>query len=226
VNVEIWSDIACPWCYVGKRRLEAALERFAHRDGVEVTWRSFELDPQAPHERPERGPEHLAKKYGMTVERAREMNDQLTQVAAADGLEYHLDRLRLGNTFDGHRLTHLAARHGLQDAMEERLMRAYLTEGRLISDHDTLVELAAEVGLPEAEVREVLAGERFAEEVREDERTAAELGIGAVPFFVVDRRLAAQGAQPVEVLVQLLERAAEDAVSAPGGGSSPRSPGR
>jgi predicted DsbA family dithiol-disulfide isomerase len=206
VHVEIWSDIACPWCYVGKRRLEAALEQFDQRDQVTVTWRSFELDPGAPYERPEGGAAHLAEKYGMTVERAREMEDQMASAAAADGLDFHFERLRPGNTFDGHRIVHLAERHGLQDAMKERLMRAYLTDGELIADHEVLQRLAVEVGLPEDDVREVLATERYAEEVRDDERTAASLGISAVPFFVVDRRIAAQGAQPPEVLVELLRR--------------------
>ena len=207
MNVEIWSDIACPWCYVGKRRFEAALERFEHRDRVQVTWRSFELDPGAPHERPESGAEHLAAKYGRTIEEARAMEERMTATAAGDGLEFRFDKLRLGNTFDGHRIVHLAAAHGLQDAMEERLMRAYLTEGELIADHEVLQRLAVEVGLPEDEVREVLATERFAEEVRDDERTAASLGIRGVPFFVVDRKIAASGAQPPELLVQMLEQA-------------------
>jgi predicted DsbA family dithiol-disulfide isomerase len=207
VHVEIWSDIACPWCYVGKRRFEAALARFPHRDDVRVTWRSFELDPAAPAERPEDAPTHLAQKYGTSVEQARAMNDNLTKIAAGDGLEYHLDTLRLGSTFDAHRLTHLAKAHGLQDAMEERLMRAYLTEGGLMSDRDTLERLAVEAGLPRDEAREALLTDRFAEDVRDDERTAAALGIHAVPFFVVDRRIAASGAQPPEVLLQLLEQA-------------------
>ena len=207
MNVEIWSDIACPWCYVGKRRFEAALERFEHRERVTVTWRSFELDPSAPRERPENGAEHLASKYGTSVEQARAMERQMTETAAGEGLEFNFDRLRLGNTIDAHRIVHLAAAHGLQDAMEERLMRAYLTEGRLIADHEVLQALAAEVGLPEGEVREVLLTERYAEEVRADERTAASLGVRGVPFFVVDRKIAASGAQPPEVLVQLLEQA-------------------
>ena len=215
MHVEIWSDIACPWCYVGKRRFEAALASFEHRDEVTVTWRSFELDPDAPRERPEDSAAHLAQKYGRTREEALAMNETMTRTAAGEGLEFHFEALRLGNTFDGHRLTHLAAAHGLQDAMEERLMRAYLTEGELIADHAVLERLAAEVGLPAGEVREVLATERYAEEVRDDERTAASLGISGVPFFVVDRRIAASGAQPSEVLAELLRqaRAAEPAIS-------------
>ncbi len=207
MHVEIWSDIACPWCYVGKRRFEAALAAFEGAEEVRVTWRSFELDPTAPAERPEDGATHLAGKYGTSVEQARAMERRMTETAAGDGLEFRFDRLRLGNTFDAHRIVHLAAAHGLQDAMEERLMRAYLTEGELISDHATLRRLAEEVGLPAADVVETLATERWAEEVRDDERTAAALGITAVPFFVVDRAIGASGAQPPETLLELLRRA-------------------
>jgi predicted DsbA family dithiol-disulfide isomerase len=202
--VEIWSDIACPWCYVGKRRFEAALARFERRDDVEVVWRSFELDPAAPRERPVDGATHLAEKYGTTRERALEMHRHMTEVAAGEGLEFRFDRARGGNTFDAHRLLHLAAEHGLQDAMKERLMRAYLSEGEPIGDPPALERLAVEAGLPPEAVAEVLATDRFAAEVRGDERTAADLGIHAVPFFVVDRALGASGAQPPEVLGELL----------------------
>jgi predicted DsbA family dithiol-disulfide isomerase len=206
VNLEIWSDIACPWCYVGKRRLEAALAAFEHRDDVTVTWRSFELDPAAPREREVDGATHLAEKYGTSVDQARAMQQRMTDTAAGDGLEFRFDLARGGNTFDAHRLVHLAAAHGRQDAMKERLMRAYLTEGEPIGDPATLERLAIGAGLPAEEVREVLAGDRYAAEVRDDERTAQALGIHAVPFFVVDRAMGAAGAQPPEVLGELLRR--------------------
>ena len=206
MRVEIWSDIACPWCYVGKRRFEAALAAFEHRDEVTVTWRSFELDPAAPRERGGDRAAHLAEKYGVSVERAIEMQDHMTRVAAGDGLEFRFDIARSGSTFDAHRLLHLAAEHGLQDAMKERLMRAYLTEGALVGDREVLERLGVEAGLPREAVLEVLAGDRYAAEVRADERAAAELGIHAVPFFVVDRALGAAGAQPPEVLGEMLRR--------------------
>jgi predicted DsbA family dithiol-disulfide isomerase len=206
VDVEIWSDIACPWCYVGKRRFEAALAGFEHRDDVNVTWRSFELDPSAPTEREGDRAARLAEKYGMTLEQARAAEAQLTEVAAAEGLDFRFDIARSGLTFDGHRIIHLAAEHGLQDAMKERLLRAYFTEGELVGDHDTLVRLAAEVGVPEQAAHATLAGERFAEAVREDERTAGQLGISAVPTFVVDRALGASGAHPPEQLLDLLRQ--------------------
>jgi predicted DsbA family dithiol-disulfide isomerase len=210
VQVEIWSDIACPWCYIGKRRFEAALEAFEHSDDVTVTWRSFELDQQAPAERPGERAVHLAAKYGSSVEEARRMEQQMTDVAAGEGLDFRFDIARDGNTFDAHRLLHLAEPHGMQDALKERLMRAYLTEGEVMSDAATLERLALEVGLPDAEVRELLAGDRFADEVRDDERTARSLGINGVPFFVIDRKFGASGAQPADQLVGLLDRAWEE----------------
>jgi predicted DsbA family dithiol-disulfide isomerase len=207
VQVEIWSDIVCPWCYVGKRRFEAALAAFEHRDEVTVTWRSFELDPQAPVTRAVDSATHLAQKYGMTREQAQTSQSKLADVAAADGIDMRFDLARGGNTFDAHRLVHLAEAHGLQDAMTERLMRAYFTEGEPIGDADALARLALDVGLPEDEVRDVLATDRYAAEVRDDERTAASLGIHAVPFIAVDRRIGAAGARPPEALGELLRQA-------------------
>ncbi len=209
MHVEIWSDIACPWCAVGKRRFEAALAGFEHRDEVRVTWRSFELDPGAPAERGGARAEHLARKYGSSVEQAIRMQDQMTEVAAGEGLAFRFDLARDGNTFDAHRLLHLAAAHGVQDALAERLLTAHFGEGALMSDHAQLTALATAAGLPADEVRDVLAGDRYAAEVRDDERTAAELGVTAVPFFVVDRAFGAAGAQPPEVLGELLRRAWE-----------------
>jgi predicted DsbA family dithiol-disulfide isomerase len=207
VQVEIWSDIVCPWCYVGKRRFEAALAAFEHRDEVTVTWRSFELDPQAPVARSVDSATHLAQKYGMTREQAQTSQRKLADVAAADGIDMRFDLARGGNTFDAHRLVHLAEAHGLQDAMTERLMRAYFTEGEPIGDADALARLALDVGLPEDEVRDVLATDRYAAEVRDDERTAASLGIHAVPFIAVDRRIGAAGARPPDALGELLRQA-------------------
>jgi predicted DsbA family dithiol-disulfide isomerase len=206
MDVEIWSDIACPWCYIGKRRFEAALERFEHRDQVQVTWRSFELDPDAPPERQGDLAARLAEKYGMSVEQARASQQNLTDMAAGEGLSYHFDKARSGNTFDAHRIIALAAEHGLQDAMKERLLSAYFTEGELVSDPEALGRLASEVGVPAAAVRETLASDRFADEVRNDELTAQRLGISAVPTFVVYRALGASGAQPPDQLLALLEQ--------------------
>jgi predicted DsbA family dithiol-disulfide isomerase len=207
MNLEVWSDIACPWCYIGKRHIEAALAAYEHADEVTLTWRSFELDPGAPADRGVSAVEHLADKYGRAPEDAQQMLDQMTARAAEDGLAFRFDTARGGNTFDAHRLVHLAAAHDRQDAMKERLMRAYLSEGELISDHATLRRLAADVGLPAAETAETLAAGRFTDDVRADEITAAQLGIRAVPFFVVDRAVGAAGAQPPEALAELLRQA-------------------
>ncbi len=206
MELEIWSDIACPWCYIGKRRLESALGHFEHADEVTIVWRSFELDPSAPPEREGELAGHLARKYGIPVEQAREAQRGLTATAAAEGLELRFDLARSGNSFDGHRLVHLAAEHGHQGAMKERLLRAYFSEGRLISDPATLLDTGAEVGLPEAEIRTMLAGDRFAEAVRADEQAAVTLGISGVPTFIVDRTVGVTGAQPPELLLEMLRQ--------------------
>ncbi|HXT34553.1 MAG TPA: DsbA family oxidoreductase [Chloroflexota bacterium] len=206
MNVEIWSDIVCPWCYIGKRRFEAALARFAHRDAARVTWRSFELDPTASPRPAGTLDELLARKYGQTVEQAAAGHARLTALAAEDGLEYHFDRAQHGNTFDAHRLTHLAAALGLQDAMEERLMRAYFTEGLPIGDPDTLIQLAVEVGIDAEEARTALAGDAYAAEVRADEERAGAFGIRGVPFMVVDEAYGVSGAQPASVFLDALEK--------------------
>jgi predicted DsbA family dithiol-disulfide isomerase len=205
MDVEIWSDIACPWCYIGKRRFERALAGFEHADDVNVRWRSFELDPDAPHEREGDRASRIARKYGLGLDQVREMERELLSQASGEGLDFRLDVQRSGTTFDGHRLVHLANEHGLGDQMKERLLHAYFNEGELISDHDSLLALGVEVGLPEEEVRELLAGDRFADEVRDDERTALELGITAVPTFVVDRARGISGAQSPELLLKLLQ---------------------
>jgi predicted DsbA family dithiol-disulfide isomerase len=202
LTVEIWSDVVCPWCYVGKRRFEKALAAFDHRDEVEVIWRSFELDPNAPPEREHSGAEHLAAKYGMSVEQAERSNAQMTELAASEGLEYHLDRTRGGNSFDAHRLIHLAKDHGQQDRMMERLMRAYFTEGEPIGDAETLVRIALEMGVDPRG----LANGAYGDAVREDEELARRIGIQGVPFFVLGRRYGVSGAQPAELLLQALEK--------------------
>jgi predicted DsbA family dithiol-disulfide isomerase len=207
LKVEIWSDVVCPWCYIGKRRFEAALEGFEHRDEVEVVWKSFELDPSAPTQRSEDLADRLATKYGVTREQAQAMNARVVEQAAGVGLEYHLDVARHGNTFDAHRLIHLAAEKGLQAEATERFSAAYFTEGRPIGDRDTLVELAAEVGIDRDRAEEVLHGDEFAANVRQDQREAAQLGISAVPCFVIDRRYGISGAQPSELLLQALNQA-------------------
>jgi predicted DsbA family dithiol-disulfide isomerase len=172
MRVDIWSDVVCPWCYVGKRRFEAALADFPHRDEVEVHWRSFELDPTAPPVRDIDRIDHLASKYGIPREQAQAMERQINEAGQAAGIDFQLHRSRGGNSFDAHRLLHLAADHGLGDETKERLLRGYFSEGEPIGDPATLARLAVEAGLPAAEVAEVLAGDRYADAVRADERQA------------------------------------------------------
>jgi predicted DsbA family dithiol-disulfide isomerase len=208
MHIEIWSDLVCPYCYIGKRNFETALARFEHRDDVEVSWRSFQLAPDLPRDVEGDVHDYLAAKYGGGRERAKEMNARVTETAAAAGLTYNLDSAVLGNTFDAHRVTHLAARHGLQDEAEERLFRAYFTESEHLADPETLVRLASEIGLDPDEVRTTLAGDEFADAVRADIQAAHEMGISGVPTFVVDRRYAITGAQPPELILRALEQIA------------------
>jgi predicted DsbA family dithiol-disulfide isomerase len=206
VRVEIWSDVVCPWCYIGKRRFERALAGFEHADEVAVTWRSFELDPAASGEPADQVTE-LAKKYGITAEHAQEMNARMTAAAAGEELEFHLSRARLGNSFDAHRLIHMAAEQGLAERAEERLFAAYFIEGLAISDRDVLARLAGEIGLDPEGARRALDDGSYVDDVREDERLAASFGITAVPFFVLDRRYGVAGAQPPDLLVEALRQA-------------------
>ena len=207
--IDVWSDIACPWCYIGKRRLEAALTRFPHREAVTVTWRAFELDPSAPRER-DRGvsyAERLAKKYGFSVKDAEARLQSMTEVASADGLTFRFDLVRSGNTFDAHRVLHLAAERGVQDAVKERFLHGYMTEGEPIGDPETLVRLAAQGGLDADEVRATLATDARAAAVRADEDEARSVGIQGVPFFVLGGRYAISGAQPADLLLDALTQA-------------------
>jgi predicted DsbA family dithiol-disulfide isomerase len=208
VKVEIWSDVVCPWCYIGKRRFEAALEGFQHRDDVEVVWRSFELDPSAEQTgRPGGSTERLAAKYGITIDAVLQMQQRVTDAAAGEGLDFHLDDAVPANTVDAHRVIHLAAREGKQGEMKERLLRAHFVDGEAVGEPDTLVRLAGEVGLDADAVRAVLATDELTDAVRADEAEARALGITGVPFFVVDRRYGVSGAQPSEQLLEVLSTA-------------------
>jgi predicted DsbA family dithiol-disulfide isomerase len=207
MKVEIWSDVVCPWCYIGKRRFESALAQFAHRDQVEVIWRSFQLDPRAPRHGEQKTTEMLAQKYGVSVEQALKMQARVSAVAAQEGLEYHLDQTRHENTFDAHRLLHLAAERGLQAEAEERFFRAHFTEGKALGDNETLVQLAAEIGMAEDDARAVLDSDAYTEAVRADIRRARLFGIQGVPFFAIDEQYGVSGAQPAEVLKAVLEQA-------------------
>jgi predicted DsbA family dithiol-disulfide isomerase len=210
MKVEIWSDVVCPWCYIGKRRFETALAQFEHGDQVEVIWRSYQLDPHAPHHSEQKTLEMLAQKYGVSVEQAAKMQARVSAIAEQEGLEYHLDQTRHENTFDAHRLLHLAAERGFQSEAEERFFRAHFTEGKALGDAETLIPLAVEVGIGEDEARATLDSDAYADAVRADIRRARMFGIQGVPFFAVDEQYGVSGAQPSEVLKEVLEQAWDD----------------
>ncbi|MBD2844208.1 DsbA family oxidoreductase [Paenibacillus sp. IB182496] len=207
MKVEVWSDFACPFCYIGKRRLEQALADSPHRDQIEVEYRSFELDPGAARDAGMNVHQMLAAKYGMPLEQAQTMNRQLSGQAAAEGLDFQFDRTILTNTFDAHRLAQYARTQGRAAELTELLLKGYFTDGLHLGDADTLLGLAKAVGLDEQEAAAVLAGDRYADEVRSDEQRAARLGIRGVPFYLLDGKLAVSGAQQAEAFRQALEQA-------------------
>ena len=204
MKIQIWSDVLCPFCYIGKRNLETALQQFEHRDQVQIEWKSFELDPNAPKNTNPKLVEVLARKYGKTLAEAQLMNDRMTASARSAGLEFHLEKAIPTNSFDAHRLLQLARKHGLEDHAEEILFAAYLTEGKDIADPKTLKELAARMGLPPNEVQQIFETDIFAAEVRADEEAAYQISIQGVPFFLMEEKFALSGAQPSDSFLEAL----------------------
>ncbi|MEY4581190.1 MAG: oxidoreductase [Pseudomonadota bacterium] len=206
--VDIWSDLACPWCYIGKRRFEKALAQFAHNAQVTVTWRSFELDPSAPVQRDTSvsHAQRIAQKYGMPVAEAEQRVGHVVAMAAGEGLPFDFEHIKSGNTFNAHRLLHLARERGLGDALKERLFRAYLCEGTALGDSAQLLTLASDVGLDVDETQGVLATDSYSREVRADQSEAKALGVDGVPFFRIGR-YGVSGAQASELLLRALEKA-------------------
>ncbi|MDP9779149.1 putative DsbA family dithiol-disulfide isomerase [Nakamurella flavida] len=215
VNIDIWSDVVCPWCYIGKRRFETAVAAFPHADELQIRWHSFQLDPSAPAEEAGTQAERLSAKYGTGLAQAEKMLTDMTGTAAAEGLDFHFDRLCGGNTFDAHRLLHLAWARGVQSDLEERLFDATFSRGLPVGDHATLTELAVEAGLDRDEVSAVLAGDDYATDVRADLAQARQFGITGVPFFVIDGKYGVSGAQPAELLGQALTQAWSERQPAP-----------
>ncbi|MBZ5737185.1 DsbA family oxidoreductase [Nocardioides mangrovi] len=210
MKIEIWSDVVCPWCFVGKRRLETALAGFPHRDEVEIVYRSFQLDPTAPQHGHELSTGVIARKYGRTEDEMRDMQQQLIDLAAVEGLDFKLFETVHTNTLDAHRLLHLALETGgaaLQRDLKEALLSAYFEQARNVGDHDVLTEIAVGAGLDEARVREVLAGSDFADAFEADVAQARAYGATGVPFFVVDQKYGVSGAQPAELFAQVLDQA-------------------
>jgi predicted DsbA family dithiol-disulfide isomerase len=206
MQLEIWSDIMCPFCYMGKRRLEKAMQEFPHAEEIQVVWRSYQLDPDLKPARKSIH-EYLAERKGMSRDWSVRVHAQVEQSAAELGLSYNFDTVVVANSFDAHRLLHLSRRDGLQERLQERLFAAYFTEGRDMGDADTLVGLGTEIGMDQSEIRTMLAGDLFADDVRRECREADELGAEGVPFFVIDRRHGFTGAQPSEVIRERLQKA-------------------
>lgn len=207
MDVEIWSDVMCPFCYIGKRKFEHALNEFAHKDQVNVVWKSFQLNPDMKTEPGKNINQYLADVKGWSLDEAKRMNDRVTAMAREVGLSYDFDKAVVANSWDAHRLIQLAKKHNLGDAAEERLFRAYFTEGRDTSDHATLLELGTGIGLDAVEVQQMLDSNQFAEAVSRDVYEAQQVGARGVPFFVLDRRYAVSGAQQPETFLGALDTA-------------------
>lgn len=206
MRVDVWSDVVCPWCYVGKARFEKALHDFGHRDEVEVVFRSFELDPERPTDQRETVLSVLSNKYGMTEEQARAADARVAGLARAEGLGFDSNR-PVGNTFDIHRVIHLGLDKGVQRELVTAVNEAYFARARQVFDRDVLTEVAEGAGVDAAAVTEVLDGDRYAHAVRDDERQARELGISGVPFFVFDKALGVSGAQQAQTFTNALNQA-------------------
>ena len=210
MKIEVWSDFVCPFCYIGKRRLEIALEKFEHKDEVELVFKSFELDPSSKKKFDENIHEIIAKKYGIPVEQAKASNNQLVAQAKALGLNYNFDDLIPTNTFDAHRVVHYAKTEGKVNELAERIFKAYFVDSLNISDHKVLASLAHEVGLNSEKALSILESNQYGEEVRKDEETALKLRISGVPYFLINNKYVVSGAQTPELFLEALEKAREE----------------
>jgi predicted DsbA family dithiol-disulfide isomerase len=210
MKIEIWSDVMCPFCYIGKRRFEDALAQFAHKDEVTVEWKSFQLNPDLVTDTTITSAQYLADRKGFPLEHAQELQDHVTEMAAEVGLTYNLENSVVANSFDAHRFAHLAKQKGLGDEAEEALFKAYFTDSQNISDANILADLGTLIGLDAQEVHHTLSGNKYVAEVKKDIAEAAQLGINAVPFFVMDRKYGVSGAQAAPVFLQTLEKAFAD----------------
>lgn len=206
MQVEIWSDVMCPFCYIGKRRFEAALEQFDNKHDIEIVWKSFQLNPDMVTDPGKNIDQYLAEAKGWSLKQAQDANAYVTNMAKEAGLTYHMDKAVVANSFDAHRLSHLAKKHGVQDQVEEMIFAAYFTEGKNTADHETLVAIGTKAGLAEAEIRTMLAGNDYAQEVEHDVYEAQQIGVRGVPFFVFDRKYAVSGAQESSAFLQALSR--------------------
>jgi predicted DsbA family dithiol-disulfide isomerase len=210
MKIEIWSDYACPYCYIGERQLEKALESFSGKEDIDISYKSFELDQYASYETISTTKERVAQKYGYTSEQAQQMIDNVTKYAKSVGLDYNYGATRYTNTFDAHRIAKYAVTKGKGLEMSEKLFHAYFTENKQISDHKVLTDIAIELGLDKLEVEDVLKNKKFAEDVRNDEYEASRFGIHAVPFFLINGKYSVSGAQPPEALENIIEKALQE----------------
>lgn len=213
MKIEIWSDIMCPFCYIGKRHLEKALETFSARDQVEIEWKSYQLDPTIPmsFEEPVGVYEYLADRKGWSLEQSEQMHDRVVEMAATVGLEYNFDRAVVANSLFAHRVIQLAKQKGLDDVIEELFFRAYFTDGKDLASEDTLVALGQEAGLEASEIRAAIASEELAYRVSQDIQEGVNLGVRGVPFFVFDRKYGISGAEPIHVFIDTLNQTIQDA---------------
>nr|WP_315190664.1 DsbA family oxidoreductase [uncultured Flavobacterium sp.] len=206
LNIQIWSDIMCPFCYIGKRRIEEALQNFKHKDSVTIEWKSFQLDANFIAAPDDNIIDHLAEKYRKDTDWAQTMIDNMTQNAKNAGLDFHFEKAILANSFHAHRLLHLAKKYNLANELEELLFKAYLTDGKNVNDLDTLSKLGKEVGIDSEEIKQVLESNEYTKEVQQDIEQAQSIGVQGVPFFVFDNKYAISGAQPATTFLQTLER--------------------
>lgn len=213
MKIEVWSDYICPFCYIGKRRLENALDQFEYKDEVELIFKSFELNPNAEKKIDRNIHEIIAKKYGISVEQAKVSNNQIVEQAKAVGLNYNFDDLIPTNTFDAHRLSHYAKTKGKANALSERILKAYFVDALNISDHKTLARLAGEIGLNSDDALKVLESDQYGEQVRKDEENASRLRISGVPYFVFNNQYVVSGAQPPELFLEVLDKVKKEEVS-------------
>ena len=206
MEVEIWSDIMCPFCYIGKRRFENALKNFEYNDEIEITWRSFQLNPDIETDPDANINEYLAKAKGWSFEQAQQMNQRVTNMAADEGLEYNMDQAIVANSFDAHRVVQFSKDRGKANEMEEALFKAYFTDGKNIADHQTLIALAEGIGIDPTEVKSILGSEKYANTVKHDIQLAQNINITGVPFFLFDRKFAVSGARETEVFLKALKQ--------------------
>jgi predicted DsbA family dithiol-disulfide isomerase len=210
MKIEIWSDVMCPFCYIGKRKFEAALDRFPHKDQVTLVWKSFQLAPDVKTQPDKNVHQFLADHKGMPLEQARAMNEQVTRMAKQVGLTYNFDQSVVANSFNAHRFAHFAKRYGKQDAAEEMLFKAYFTDGKNIDDYPTLIQLGTEIGLDAAALKTALENGSYADDVKADIDEAQQVGVRGVPFFVIDRKYAVSGAQESNTFSDVLEKSFEE----------------